>query len=282
MVSKLGVVLEIEAAKSYIKRPTGPMVTVEVQDISKLVGFIRIPSMAEGATTINTIRQKIIYSGLPNQCRKCHQFGHHAQACNTNIVRPREGPSQHNPSRGANTGEEPAARGMVQGAAQVGKPKPPSNASSNSHAKRADETRAEAPNARYPLTQTLLQPARQAFPHSESSAQVSNHRKPMSNDMWDQEMRESLESPVRPKGGAQPEAKQPKEGGIMPNAKLHFKIPELTEARAKATKANANPFASHGESNREARRLIRPHGEATEGWAFQGRRRHIPKLALRR
>lgn len=58
MASKLGVVLEIEAAESYIKRPAGPMVKieVEVQDISKLAGFIRIPSMEERATIINTIR----------------------------------------------------------------------------------------------------------------------------------------------------------------------------------------------------------------------------------
>ncbi len=92
-------------------------------------------------------------------------------------------------------------------------------------------------------------------------------------------MREFLESPVRPKGGAQPEAEQLKEGGTTPNAKLHFGIPELTRARAKATKVNSNPFASLGESNREAGRLNRSHGEATEGWAFQGRRRHTPKLA---
>lgn len=58
MASKLGVVLEIETTESYIKRPAGPMVKVEVevQDISKLAGFIRIPSMEEGATIINTIR----------------------------------------------------------------------------------------------------------------------------------------------------------------------------------------------------------------------------------
>ncbi len=56
MASKLGAILEIEAVESYIKRPAGPMVTVEVQDISRLAGFIRIPSMAEGALTTNTIR----------------------------------------------------------------------------------------------------------------------------------------------------------------------------------------------------------------------------------
>jgi hypothetical protein len=66
MASKLGEVLDIEAADSCIKRPAGPMVTVEVQDITRLAGFIRIPSMVEGAPTTNTIRQKILYSGLPN------------------------------------------------------------------------------------------------------------------------------------------------------------------------------------------------------------------------
>ncbi|CAK9872506.1 unnamed protein product [Sphagnum jensenii] len=93
--------------------------------------------------------------------------------------------------------------------------------------------------------------------------------------MRDQEMLESLESPICHKGGARPEAEQLREGGPMPNAKLHFGIPELMGSCTKATEACASP----GESNREARRLNRPHGEATEGWAFQGRRRHTPKLA---
>jgi hypothetical protein len=88
MASKLGEVLDIEAANSYIKRPAGPMVMIKVQVISKLVGFIRIPSMAEGAITTNTIRQKILYSGLPNQGRKCRKFGHHTRACNSSQTRP--------------------------------------------------------------------------------------------------------------------------------------------------------------------------------------------------
>ncbi|CAK9275675.1 unnamed protein product [Sphagnum jensenii] len=227
MASKLGVVLEIEGAESYIKRPVGPMVAVEVQDISKLAGFISIPSMAEGATTTNTIQQKIIYSSLPNQCKKCRQFGHHARACNTNIVRPREGPSQHNPSQGANMGEELATRGVTQGVTHASKPKPPTSSSSDPHTKRGDRMWAEALDARDP-PHTLSQPARHAYPHSESLVQFSNHRRSTSNDMRDQEMRESLESPARHKGGAQPEAEQLKEGRLTPNAKLHFEIPELT------------------------------------------------------
>jgi hypothetical protein len=56
MASKLGEVLNIEAADSYVKRPAGPMVTIETKDITKLAGYIRIPSMAEGASTTDTIR----------------------------------------------------------------------------------------------------------------------------------------------------------------------------------------------------------------------------------
>jgi hypothetical protein len=77
MASKFGEVLEIEVADSYIKRPTMPMITIELKDISKFPGYIRIPSMAKGVETNDTVAQKILYYGLPNQCRKCRQFGHH-------------------------------------------------------------------------------------------------------------------------------------------------------------------------------------------------------------
>jgi len=82
MASKLGEVLDIEATDSYIKRLAGPMVTIEVKNIVKFAGYIRIPSMAEGTAFIDTISQKILYSCLPNQCRKCRRFGHQARACN--------------------------------------------------------------------------------------------------------------------------------------------------------------------------------------------------------
>jgi hypothetical protein len=90
MASKIGEVLEIEPTKSYIKRPAGPLITIELKDISKFPGYIRISSMAEGAETDNMIAQRILYSGLPNQCRKCRRFGHHARTCTTSRNKPWE------------------------------------------------------------------------------------------------------------------------------------------------------------------------------------------------
>jgi hypothetical protein len=97
MASKLGEALEIEAADSYIKRPAGPMITIELRDITKLAGYIRIPSMAEGAEMNDTVAQRIFYSGLPNQCRRCRRFGHHARVCNVIKIKPWEGASHPTP-----------------------------------------------------------------------------------------------------------------------------------------------------------------------------------------
>ncbi len=66
MANKIGEVLEIKAVDSYIKRPIGPMITIELKDISKLPRYIRIPSMAEGAEPSDTMAQRILYSNLPN------------------------------------------------------------------------------------------------------------------------------------------------------------------------------------------------------------------------
>jgi len=84
MASSIRDVLDIESPDSYIKRLAGPMVTVEVKDISKLAGIIKIPSMAEGTRPGDTTAQRILYSGLPNQCKKCRKFGHLTKTCPLN------------------------------------------------------------------------------------------------------------------------------------------------------------------------------------------------------
>jgi hypothetical protein len=71
MASKIEEVLKIELVESYVKRLVGPMIAMEIQYISRLVGHICIPSMVESTTPKDTILQNIMYLGLPNQCRKC-------------------------------------------------------------------------------------------------------------------------------------------------------------------------------------------------------------------
>jgi hypothetical protein len=110
MASKLGEVLDIEAADSYIKRPASPMVTIEVKDIAKLAGYIRIPSMAEGAAFTDMICQKILYSGLLNQCRKCRRFGHQAWACNIIRNSAQEGAAHHTPVPSGTDNRYPSTR----------------------------------------------------------------------------------------------------------------------------------------------------------------------------
>jgi hypothetical protein len=144
MASKLREVLDIEGAYSYIKRPASPMVTIKVKDISKLAGYIRIPSMAEGALAMDTIRQRILYSGLLNQCQKCHIFGHHAQICNTNRIKPRKGPTHRNAPPRANTRKAPNSCPTPQGATRVNKSGPPTKTPPNLQATRSGTTHAEA------------------------------------------------------------------------------------------------------------------------------------------
>jgi hypothetical protein len=76
MASKIGEVLKREPTDLYMKRPAGLMITVETQDISKLVGLICIPSMAKRATPKDTTLQRIPYFSLP-----CRHFDHITRAC---------------------------------------------------------------------------------------------------------------------------------------------------------------------------------------------------------
>jgi len=92
-------------------------------------------------------------------------------------------------------------------------------------------------------------------------------------------MPEPSESPIHRKEGVQSNAEHLMGDSSTPSAKLHFGLPDLTGSRAKTSEAYTNPFASPSKSCKEAGLAIKAQGEAMEGWTFQGRRRHTPKLA---
>jgi hypothetical protein len=66
MASKIGEVLEIMLVESYVKRHARLMITVEIQNISRLANHIYILSMVENVTSKDAILQKIMYSCVPN------------------------------------------------------------------------------------------------------------------------------------------------------------------------------------------------------------------------
>jgi hypothetical protein len=234
LARKIGEVLDIEPADSYIKRPASPMVTVEVQDISKLAGSIRILKMVEGAGTSNTIVQKIIYSGLLNQCRKCWRFGHHARACTTNMPKPQEVPGKFNPSRressGGASGTSSAAQRPGNGPNVRQLKNSPLNPQSRKGGHQREGALIQAPAG---PSQTLPDSANQGFPALGSPGQTSRQRNPNRREQRDQEMLDIATLPIK----FTPEPPRPKE-------KLSFDLPHQAEGQITTNEAGANPFAS--------------------------------------
>ncbi len=61
-----------------------------------------------------------------------------------------------------------------------------------------------------------------------------------------------------------------------PNCVLDY---QGRQAQARALEATTNPFASLAEGNKGARATPKHQEETTNGWSFQGRKKHTPKLA---
>jgi hypothetical protein len=223
MASNLGEVLDIEATDSYMKISVGPMVTIEVRKISKLAGYIRIPSMVEGASAMDTIRQRILYSGLLNQCRKCRKFGHHARICNTNKFKPQEVLVHHNAPPESKRREGPkltptASRHDLH--KQVGTPTevPP-----NSQTRGSGATHVEAKiSMNRPPAPT--QSVRLIKPLIDNSTLGPGQWTSTNDDQKDQDMTELSESPTRAKNKTRPEAERLTKGVFTPKAKLCFGI----------------------------------------------------------
>jgi len=221
MASKVGEVLDIEAEDSYIKRPAGPTVMVEVQDISRLAGLIRIPSMSKGSDTANIIRQKILYSSLPNQCRKCCKFEHHAKACITNLVRPQEGPAHLDPPLRASSRGASDPSKVAQNSIRTTKSRPPSSTPPELQEMKGSKLREEAPAATG-SHQIPSQLSGQGNPGLERLAQVASSKNPENKGLSDQEMPDFPESAACPKTESHTEKEQCSAGTFTPNNKPSF------------------------------------------------------------
>jgi hypothetical protein len=92
-------------------------------------------------------------------------------------------------------------------------------------------------------------------------------------------MLDPSEPPTRFKSETQTDEGQPTPGGSTPSTELHFGLSGLKGAQVLAPEAIPNPFASPREAIKESERVNRSQVDATEGWTFQGKRKHTPKLA---
>jgi hypothetical protein len=283
MASKIGEVLEIEAVDSYIKRPAGPMITIDLTDISKLPGYIRIPSMAEGSKPSDTVAQRILYSNLPNQCKKCRRFGHHAQACTINRSKPWEGAPTYPPTNSRRSeGKEPGKGGIPQpNQAQANKqPQTQKGRRNQEQSKVIQNQKEDSKNTDYPaqrnITSTSAMP-----PNAEPATRNRCPKATSRTSESDQEMKEASEPSIQPESEAKTCVELLEEGqqklDAIGNSTPNVGIQEPAKSPASGPAAQSNPFAILGDDNAGAASLMEAQEDLKEGWSFQGRKRLDPK-----
>ncbi len=280
MASKIGEVLEIEPAESYIKRPAGPLITIELKDISKLPGYIRIPSMAEGAETDDMIVQRILYSGLPNQCKKCRRFGHHARSCTTSRDKPWEGaPSSAGP---------PSTSAPVQRQSDGGAPYPKQD--QGSRLPRSQKVKStQARNRRHPVhsearnrsehpTESNIDNQSDKPPRANSQPKSSSNAEAPGSSEADYVMTEQASFPeLKPISIGQKLSRQ-LEIIRESKAKPNFGFQNAGSPLSTQLVTSTNPFAALEVDNPEAEEGKDNLGELKESWSFQGRKKHTPRI----
>jgi hypothetical protein len=115
--------------------------------------------------------------------------------------------------------------------------------------------------------------------HNEEVAMSFNQKGSLEYVQVNQDMAKPTPSPSHNQDRLHIENKWRTKGVYTPKAKLTFGIPELASPRAPSSVANANPFVALGEGNFGAEALIKIHEDLKEGWSFQGKRNHIPKIS---
>jgi hypothetical protein len=253
------------------------MVTVEVKDISKLAGVIRIPSMVEGVGPGDTTPQRILYSGLPNQCRKCRKFGHLAKNCPLNRSPTQEGsiPGKAPPEwrgrnaqgRNANTqhwnAEKPKVFMDQRGKGGTG--------ANKVHTIKGERMGRNPPNS------GILQHAASKT-HAPGGIEEKEKKPPPSSTSTpdlDQKMSECTFSPPHRLAREHQDPINQSDQESTPRTKLHFATPELANTPGRGSKEALNPF----EGNTTRTDLLQGQLEDPgEGWTFQGKRRMPGKM----
>ncbi len=278
MASKLGEVLDIEAADSYIKRSAGPMVMIEVKEITNLAGYIRIPSMAEGAAYTDTIRQKVLYSGLPNQCRKCRRFGHQARSCNTVTNFAQEGVAHRASAPREMVSKNTITRPMTEMATRV---RAQNSSAAPRHEAQIPDMHRGGEALKHPRNQISV-PTTRTGPAKIRSSSPSSDPERRSTSIGDPDNRMEINptsSPRRAEEGTRADDKKPPTGAMTPRNSITFELPGSDCPKAQNTGKSVNPFASPVDGNQGGDEQHRCQEELPEGWSFQGRRKHAPKTA---
>ncbi len=98
----------------------------------------------------------------------------------------------------------------------------------------------------------------------------------------DQVMTELESSPDLSHDRPNPENRRHPESTHTSKAKLNFGYRESNSHQAPNSAANTNPFAALEADNLEIEDSKDNQEDSREGWTFQGRRKHIPRIALPR
>jgi len=281
MASSIGDVFDIEFPDSYIKRPAGPMVTVEVKDISKLAEIIRIPSMAEGAGLGDTTAQRILYSRLSNQCKKCRKFGHLAKNCplirsptQDGNIPPKAPPERRGKNeQGRNTSTQRWSTEKTKGATNQrgkggicankdhpskgeGTGRNPHSSGNLQHTARETHATGEEEEKKKKLTPPPLPPPL-----------------PTHTPELDQKMADYTVSPPHRLTRDQQGTIIPLVQESTPRTRLSFATSELASSPGIGNMANLNPFAGNLGEMIRTDLLHRQLEDPEEGWTFQGKRR---------
>jgi len=86
-------------------------------------------------------------------------------------------------------------------------------------------------------------------------------------------------SPSRAEVKTRADDRKPPAGATTPRNSIFFKLPGLDCSKAQNAEKIANPFASPVDGNQRGDERHRCQEEMPEGWSFQGRKKHAPKIA---